>query len=53
MKDSAEKVKHVLEEVQKAQTSVGSAIQQAAAEIQNTKELLSSVSGQWQHLIDP
>ncbi|XP_028287320.1 laminin subunit beta-1a [Parambassis ranga] len=43
MKDSAEKVKRALEEAQRAQTAVSSAIQQAAADIQNTNDLLSSV----------
>lgn len=44
MKDSAEKVKRALEEAQRAQTAVTTAIQQASADIQNTNDLLSSVS---------
>lgn len=44
MKDSAEKVKRALKEAQRAQTAASSAIQQAAADIQNTNKLLSSVS---------
>lgn len=48
VKDSAEKVKRALEEAQRAQTAASSAIQQAAADIQNTNNLLSSVSA---HLV--
>lgn len=44
MKDSAEKVKQALKEVQRAQTAASSAIQQASTDIQNTNKLLSSVS---------
>ena len=43
MRDSAEEVKKVLEETQRAQMSASDGIQQAAADIQNTNELLSSV----------
>ena len=44
VKDSAEKVKRALEEAQRAQSAANSAIRQAAADIQNTNNLLSSVS---------
>lgn len=44
VKDSAEKVKQALKEAQRAQTAASSAIQQATADIQNTNNLLSSVS---------
>lgn len=44
MRDSAEKVKLALQEAQRAQTAASSAIQQATADIQNTNNLLSSVS---------
>lgn len=44
MKDSAEKVKQALKEAQRAQTAASSAIQQATTDIQNTNNLLSSVS---------
>lgn len=44
MKDSAEKVKQALKEAERAQTAASSAIQQATADIQNTNNLLSSVS---------
>lgn len=44
MKESAEKVKEALKEAQRAQTAASSAIRQAAADIQNTNDLLSSVS---------
>lgn len=46
VKDSAEKVKRALEEAQRAQTAASSAIQQAAADIQNTNQLLSSVESE-------
>lgn len=44
MKESAETVKQLLKEAQKAQTAASSAIQQAAADIKSTNNLLSSVS---------
>lgn len=44
VKDSAEKVKQALKEAQRAQTAASSAIQQATTDIQNTNNLLSSVS---------
>lgn len=44
VRDSAQKVKQALKEAQRAQTAASSAIQQAAADIQNTNNLLSSVS---------
>lgn len=44
VKDSAEKVKQALKEAQRAQTAASSAIQQATTNIQNTNNLLSSVS---------
>ncbi|CAK6979141.1 laminin subunit beta-1a [Scomber scombrus] len=43
VKDSAEKVKRALKEAQRAQTAASTAIRQAAADIQNTNHLLSSV----------
>ncbi|XP_041851949.1 laminin subunit beta-1a [Melanotaenia boesemani] len=46
VKDSAEKVKNALEEAQRAQIAASSAIQQAATNIQNTNELLSSVKSE-------
>ena len=44
VKDSAEKMKKALEEARRAQTAASSAIQQAAGDIQNTNNLLSTVS---------
>lgn len=44
VKDSAEKVKQALKEAQRAQTAASSAIQQATTDIQNTNNLLTSVS---------
>lgn len=44
VKESAEMVKEALDKAQRAQTAASSAIQQAAADIQNTNKLLSSVS---------
>ncbi|XP_031735242.1 laminin subunit beta-1-like, partial [Anarrhichthys ocellatus] len=44
VKDSAEKVQRALEEAQRAQTAASNAIQQTAAHIQTTNQLLSSVS---------
>lgn len=44
VKDSAEKVQQALKEAQRAQTAASSAIQQAASDILNTNNLLSSVS---------
>ncbi|XP_029993162.1 LOW QUALITY PROTEIN: laminin subunit beta-1a [Sphaeramia orbicularis] len=46
VKDSAAKVKQALEEAQRAQTAASSAIQQAAADIQTTNNLLSSVESE-------
>ncbi|XP_069384940.1 laminin subunit beta-1a isoform X1 [Paralichthys olivaceus] len=43
VKDSAEKMKKALEEARRAQDAASSAIQQAAADIQNTNNLLSLV----------
>uniref|UniRef100_A0A665UJM1 Laminin, beta 1a n=1 Tax=Echeneis naucrates TaxID=173247 RepID=A0A665UJM1_ECHNA len=46
VKDTAEKVKQALEEAQRAQKAASSAIQQAAMNIQNTNNLLSSVESE-------
>ncbi|XP_041794363.1 laminin subunit beta-1a [Chelmon rostratus] len=46
VRDSAQKVKQALKEAQRAQTAASSAIQQAAADIQNTNNLLSSVESE-------
>uniref|UniRef100_A0A3Q3AW65 Laminin, beta 1a n=1 Tax=Kryptolebias marmoratus TaxID=37003 RepID=A0A3Q3AW65_KRYMA len=46
VKDSAERVKQALEEVQRAQTAASSAIQQATTDIQTTNQLLSSVQSE-------
>lgn len=46
VKDSAEKVKQALEEAKRAQSAATSAIQQAAADIRNTNNLLSSVKSE-------
>ncbi|KAM9753080.1 LOW QUALITY PROTEIN: laminin subunit beta-1-like [Menidia menidia] len=46
IRDTAEKVKHALEEAEKAQTAASSSIQQAAADIQNTNALLSSMESE-------
>uniref|UniRef100_A0A8C3ATR1 Laminin subunit beta 1 n=1 Tax=Cyclopterus lumpus TaxID=8103 RepID=A0A8C3ATR1_CYCLU len=43
VKDSAVKVKRALEEAERAQTAANSAIQQAAADIQTTNQLVSTV----------
>ncbi|CAN9498664.1 unnamed protein product [Ophioblennius macclurei] len=43
VKDSAQKVQEALEEAERAQTAAGVAIRQAAADINNTNGLLSSV----------
>lgn len=44
MKESAEMVKQVLEEAQRAQTAASSVMQQATDDIKNTNKLLLSVS---------
>uniref|UniRef100_A0A7N6A212 Laminin, beta 1a n=1 Tax=Anabas testudineus TaxID=64144 RepID=A0A7N6A212_ANATE len=46
VKESAEMVKEALDKAQRAQTAASSAIQQAAADIQNTNKLLSSVESE-------
>ncbi|XP_069028827.1 laminin subunit beta-1a [Embiotoca jacksoni] len=46
VKASAQEVKRALQEAQRAQTAASSAIQQAAADIHNTNELLSSVESE-------
>ncbi|KAM3608561.1 uncharacterized protein V6R79_001006 [Siganus canaliculatus] len=46
VKDSSEKVKEALKEAQRAQTAASTAIQQAAADIHNTNNLLSSVESE-------